>query len=825
MSTLKIASVAVDGAAYHYDRPYSYRIPDDMAGMVLPGARVTVPFGSGNKRCRGVILSISDKNDDNGANCKPLLSIVDKEPLIAQSMISLAVWIKEHTFCTLYEALRLMLPAGLNLRITKRYSVCSDIPEETLAMLPDDANNIINYLRRSKTPVDREKLILAEGLDEKTPLPDMLVQQGLLLCEDSVFDHSPEATARMVRLCVSEEEAQGLLERQGELTKKQKSALKTLLEVGCATIKEVMYFSGVTVSVVSALVKKGVFEQYEKRVFRDPYKNLIKGNKKSDMLSSEQQKAYEELSARYRTKKASASLLLGVTGSGKTQIFMRLIDDVRAQGRSVIVLVPEISLTPQAVSRFYSRFGNDVAVLHSGLSLGERLDEWQRIKNGGAGIVVGTRSAIFAPVENLGLIIIDEEQEYTYKSESSPRYHARDAARFRCANSNAMLLMASATPSVDSFYAAESGKYQLTRLDGRYGDAQLPEVVIVDMKKELLSGNSGPISEFLAQELEENLKSGRQSILLINRRGYNTFVSCANCGHVIVCPNCSIAMTYHAANGRLMCHYCGYSSEQLKSCPECSGNFLRYSGTGTQKTEEAVAELFPMARILRMDMDTTSGRFSHEKILEKFGSGNYDILIGTQMVAKGLDFPGVTLVGVLSADQSLYMDDFRACERTFSLLTQVVGRSGRSSFPGRAVIQTQTPENEILRLAAAQDYDDFYRSEISLRRELLYPPFCDICEIGFIGIEESSVQSAAVDFFGRLKTAVFADGSVPVRIMGPSPAGVVKIANRYRYRIIIKCRNNRKFRAIISELLCGCGKNKLYRKIAVFADMNPLDIM
>jgi primosomal protein N' (replication factor Y) len=692
-------------------------------------------------------------------------------------------------------------------------------------MLSEETRCMVDFLLRSRTPVTREKLTQAAGLEEKSPLPDILVQQGLLFCEDGVLDRSSEATARMVRLAINENEAQGLLEQQGELTQKQKSALKTLLDVGAATVREVMYFSGVSVSVVTALVKKGIIEQYEKRVFRDPYKNMIKGDKQRDVLSPEQQKSYEELFAQYKTKKASASLLLGVTGSGKTQVFMRLIEDVRADGRGVIVLVPEISLTPQAVSRFYSRFGNDVAVLHSGLSLGERLDEWQRIKNGGAGIVVGTRSAIFAPIANLGLIIIDEEQEYTYKSEASPRYHARDVARFRCAKSDAMLLLASATPSIDSFYAANSGKYHLTRLESRYGDAQLPEVLLVDMKQELLSGNTGPISERLAQELDENLKNGRQSILLINRRGYNTFVSCSQCGHVLNCPNCSIALTYHAANGRLMCHYCGYSSEQQTNCPECSGNFMRYSGTGTQKAEEAVLEMFPKARTLRMDMDTTSGRYSHEKILEKFGSGRYDILIGTQMVAKGLDFPGVTLVGVLSADQSLYMDDFRASERTFSLLTQVVGRSGRSVYPGRALIQTQTPENEVLRLAALQDYDDYYRSEIALRRELLYPPFCDICEIGFTGIEENAVRSAAADFFERLKAAVFASDKVPVRIMGPSAAGVVKIAGRYRYRIIVKCRNNRKFRAIISELLCGCGKSKIYRKIAVFADVNPLDIM
>lgn len=821
MSAFKIAQVAVEGTAYHFDLPYSYKIPDDMTD-VEPGERVVVPFGSGNRRCRGIVLSVEDADDEI---YKPLHSVVDDKPLIDRELIELALWLKEHTFCTLYEALRLMLPAGLNLRITKTYKLAHEPTEAERAMLSADEICMVEYLRRARQPVDKEKLAEITELDEKTPLPDILVSRGLLTCDESIFDHTSEATTRMVRLKIEEDKAEALLERQGELTKKQKSALKIVLDAGSATIKEVMYFSGVSAAVVNALVKKDILELYEKRVFRNPYSNVAKRISKPDELSPAQQKAYESLAARYRTGVATASLLYGVTGSGKTQIFMRLIDDVRAEQKDVIVLVPEISLTPQAVSRFYARFGKDVAVLHSGLSVGERLDEWQRIKDGDAHIVVGTRSAVFAPVRRLGIIIIDEEQEYTYKSESSPRYHARDVARFRCAKSDAMMLLASATPSLGSFYAAKTGRYQLTRLDERYGDAKLPQVIVVDMKKELSAGNVSPVSSTLADELEKNLENGEQSILLINRRGYNTFVSCAQCGHVITCPNCSIALTYHSANGRLMCHYCGFSTEMLSKCPECSGNFLKFSGTGTQKAQQIVEELFPSARILRMDTDTTSGRYSHERILEQFGKEQYDILIGTQMVAKGLDFPNVTLVGVLSADQSLYTNDFRASERTFSLLTQVVGRAGRSSRPGRAVIQTQTPENDVLRLAALQDYDAFYSEEAQLRRELLYPPFCDICEIGFIGTFENAVRESATDFFLRLKKAVLAEKSVPVRIIGPSPAGVVKIAGRYRYRIIIKCRNNRRFRNIVSAVLQDCGKIPIYRKIAVFADMNPLDIM
>lgn len=823
MPAFEIAEVAVEGTAYTFDRPYSYLVPEKLSGKIMPGERVTVPFGGANRHRRGIVIDVAVKEKDSG--CKPIAEAVDSEPLINAELVGLALFLKEHTFCTLFEALRLMLPAGLNLRIAKTYRLDHELTDAELLMLSHEEQCMVERLRRAKEPLEREALAKAAGVDKDTPIPDLLVRRGVLLCEDTSFESSGEASQQMVRLAKSDEETEAMLHREGFLTKKQKSALEIIFEAGAASVKEVSYYSGVTHAVIAALVKKGAAEFFEQRIFRDPYKNINKNHIEEDILSPAQQNSYDELAARYRSGSASASLLYGVTGSGKTQVFMRLIDDVIKEKKSAIVLVPEISLTPQAVARFISRFGKDVAVLHSGLSLGERLDEWQRIKNGDAHIVVGTRSAVFAPLENLGIIIIDEEQEYTYKSESSPRYHARDVARYRCAKSGAMMLLASATPSVDSFFAAKTGRYSLTRLDERYGEAQLPEVITVDMKKELAAGNTGPISERLAEEIDKNLKSGEQSILLINRRGYNTFVSCEQCGHVMTCPNCSIALTYHAANKRLMCHYCGYSTEMLSHCPECSGNFLRYAGTGTQKVEEELERLFPTARILRMDTDTTGGRYSHERMLEEFGRGDCDILIGTQMVAKGLDFPNVTLVGVLSADNSLYTNDFRAAERTFSLITQVCGRAGRSKTPGRAVIETQTPENNVLLLAAAQNYDAFYREEIDLRKVMLYPPFCDICEIGFVGIFESTVRDAALDFFNRLRAAVLNDKSVPVRIMTPSPAGVAKIAGRFRYKIIIKCKNNSRFRSIIKTMLEGCGKIPLYRKVTVFADMNPLDIM
>lgn len=812
------AEVAVEDVSLHFDKPYAYAVPHGLRDTAVPGARVVVPFGRGNRHRSGIIIRTYQPKEEKCI--KPLLSVEDQHPLIGSDLIELALWLKSHTFCSMYEALRLMLPAGASLKLRKAYSFNqSAVPG--LELLTGDERAVADYLYKSAKPVPEEK-IASLRLCANLCLLDIMVKKGILIREDIPKPGTREHSEQILSLAVGNEEAAELME-PGALTPKQRSAVKTAMSVGAASAKEIAYYSGVSQSVLNGLVKKGVFTQSTRQIRRDPYKNLSKGSEAPPPLSDEQSGAYHKLAGLLKGD-GSAAMLYGVTGSGKTQVFMRLIADVVTQGRGVIVLVPEISLTPQAVAQFYNRFGGRVAVLHSGLSIGERYDEWSRLKDGRASIAVGTRSAVFAPVQNLGLIIIDEEQEYTYKSESSPRYHARDAARFRCAKSGALLLLASATPSVETAYRAAKGKYTLVTMKNRFGNARLPDVITVDMKDELRAGNNSPFSARLLEELKENIRSGQQSILLLNRRGHNTFVSCAECGHVLKCPNCSIALTYHSANGRLMCHYCGYSGEAVHSCPECGGRFIRYAGTGTQKAEQALMELFPGARILRMDADTTQRRYSHETILKKFGSGEYDILIGTQMVAKGLDFENVTLVGVLSADQSLYSSDFRATERTFSLITQVVGRSGRGSLHGRAVIQTQTPENETLRLAAAQDYGEFYRREIMLRQQLLYPPFCDICEIGFTGVEEEAVAAAAEKFFVMMKAEV-AKAAVPARMMNPSQASIPRIGGRYRYRIMIKCKNTSLFREIVIKSIENAGRDKLYKKVAVFADMNPLNIL
>ena len=486
-------------------------------------------------------------------------------------------------------------------------------------------------------------------------------------------------------------------------------------------------------------------------------------------------------------------------------------------------MVPEISLTPQLVGKFTSLFGSQVAVFHSGLSLGERLDEYKRVKKGLAKIAVGTRSAVFAPFEDLGLIIMDEEQEHTYKAENKPRFHATELAKFRCNYNNCTLLLSSATPDVRSFYYAENGRYTLHTLKERFGNAQLPKVNIVDMNEELYRGNTTGFSDYLLESLEETIAEGNQAILLLNRRGFNTFASCKSCKEVVTCPNCSISMTYHSANNRLMCHYCGHSVYFSDKCPTCGAIGLRLSGTGTQKAEQVLADLLPGARILRLDADSVMAKNAHERLLSAFGNGEYDILIGTQMVAKGLDFPNVTLVGVINADQMLYSDDYRSFERAFSMLTQVVGRSGRGASKGNAIVQTFTPENPVIEMAAAQDYDAFYADEIALRKAMIYPPFVDLLLLGFVGEDKSKTITCAKAFFARLKSKL--DECLPqfpIRILGPSPALVSKVSNKYRYKIIIKCRSTAQFREIISSLLADFGRDKDFKDVTVYADADPL---
>lgn len=609
-----------------------------------------------------------------------------------------------------------------------------------------------------------------------------------------------------------------------KLTPKQKSVYGLLCDVGSASVNEVCEFCSVGKSVLDNLVKYGVCEYFEKEVYRTPYKNISKNGEMSPIkLSSVQKKAFDTYFKMLDT--GGTGLLYGVTGSGKTQVYLRLIDETISRGKDVIVLVPEISLTPQMLGIFHTRYGEKVAVMHSGLSIGERTDEYKRVDRGEAKIVVGTRSAVFAPVHNLGLIVMDEEQEHTYKSERTPRYNARDVANFRCRYNNALFLMTSATPSVESYSAAVKGKYKLCEINERYGNSKLPEVVTVDMKKEIAAGNKSPISETLQKLIEDNLNNNKQTILLINRRGYNTFIACNSCGHVITCPNCSISLTYHSYNNRLMCHYCGYSKPLDNVCPECGKNSIRYSGYGTQRIEDELTRLFPKASVLRMDADTTSAKFSHQKLFDAFSRGDYDILIGTQMVAKGLDFPNVTLVGVVNADNSLYDESYLANERSFDLITQVVGRSGRRDEAGKAVIQTINPFNEIIEYASKQDYKSFFQNEMALRKLLTYPPYCDIYFISFVCEDENKAALCAKAFFENLvelNRTEFSDEKLIV--LGPSPSKISKLKNNYRYGLTVKCKNSKSVRKMLNDILKNIGKIKEYKSVSVSVDLNPFEL-
>lgn len=815
MTVEKVAAVAVENSAFSFDKPFSYLLGDEECS---PGCRVLVPFGRGNKCRQGVVLAVSSYYGEE--KLKRISQVIDEAPVLNDEMLKLVEWLKERTFCTYFEAAKAVLPSGMCHRTVTTYTA---VPNVGLDDCSADEKQIYNFLLSQKGYVEGERLLKKLGFTPEISLLEKMVKKGLLIRNFDSVRKTGDLTVKTVRLTDGGRE---ILETTEKLTKKQLEVLDVLNDIGTVSVKELCYFTGFTASVVQALEKKGLVEIFDNEIYRDPYENkTVTPQREEIILNDEQQKAFENLLGQYSSGEGGASLLYGVTGSGKTVVYLRLIDEMLDRGKNVIVMVPEIALTPQTLNLFMNRYGREVAVFHSALSAGQRLDEWKRVRNENVRIVVGTRSAVFAPLENLGLIIIDEEQEHTYKSEQTPRYGAKDVARFRCAYHKALLVFSSATPSIETFAKAQAGQYTINRLTKRYSSSVLPEVRIVDMLTEALSQSSN-FSEELRSRLQYNLENGRQSILLINRRGYNTFAECRACGHVLTCPSCSISMTYHHANGRLMCHYCGYSEPFTEICPECGSHDVRYSGTGTQKIEDELATLFPEARILRMDADSTMGRYSHENKLKDFADGKYDILLGTQMVAKGLDFENVTLVGVINADQQLNNDDFRSQERTFDLLTQVVGRAGRGRYEGTAVIQTCNPENDVIQIAARQDYDAFFKDELKTRKMLIYPPYCDICLIGFIGENEPKVRVASQKFTDKLKEKLGGEyNDLKIIALGPMTARVSKISNKFRYRLILKCKNTKRFRALMNELLKYTGTDRAYNDVSVYIDLNPENIL
>ena len=745
------AKVAVAAATYWVDRPFDYRIPPELVGRVVPGVRVLVPFGRGNRRTEGVVLALTEVGADGAGRLKPVESVPDEEPLLDGEQLRLAMWMRERFFCTVYDAVKAMLPAGL-------------------------------WLGRSG----------ARRVQDKT--------------------------VETACLAVPAEEAAAAAEAKRARAPQQAALLHLLCAVGEAASAELLQLAGAGRSSLRALVKAGLVHLERRTVFRRP--TQTPGTRTAlPTLNAGQQAAFDGLCALLGGG-PEAALLYGVTGSGKTTVYIRLIDELLRRGRGVILLVPEIALTPQMIAVFSACFGEEVAVLHSSLAAGARADEWKRIRAGLARVVIGTRSAVFAPVPRLGAIVIDEEQEDTYKSENTPRYHARDVAKFRCARAGALLLLGSATPDVASYYAAQTGQYHFFTLPGRYNEQAMPAVRIVDMKRELRAGNGGSISAPLRDELAENLARGEQSILFLNRRGAYRLVACAACGYTYCCPNCSVSLSWHSAERRLLCHYCGHVHTLDAACPVCGGA-LRFTGAGTETVVQELGELFPETPILRMDADAVSSAGGHDVLFARFRRERIPIMVGTQMVAKGLNFSNVTLVGVLSADQSLYAADYRASERTFSLVTQVIGRGGRGERPGRAVIQTFTPENDVIRRAAAQDYPAFYAAELEMRRLQQTPPFADLFAITASGEDEARVLACIRA--AREMLIGLAGDRPDLRILGPAPLPVVRVMGRYRYRITVSCRADREIRGILSGVVIACSTEKEFRGVSVFADADPSD--
>ena len=747
---MMVAKIAVAAATYWIDKPYDYLVPEEMRDKIDVGMRVYVPFARGNRKCEGIVLALSDKSEHG--QLKPVLKLLDEKAMLSPWQIKLALFMRERFFCTVYDAVKTILPAGL-----------------------------------------------------------WFDQDGKKRVNDKLME--------MARLTVPAEDAADLADSKRRRAPLQAELLDMLCSFEALPSKELLNFCGASRPSLKALCDAGCVELYSREVFRRP--QIAPGELEPlPVLNEQQQKVFEGINALADSGKACAALLQGITGSGKTSVYIHLIDAQLKKGRSSILLVPEIALTPQMLSTFSSHFGDEIAVLHSSLSSGERYDEWKRLKNGKAHIAIGTRSAVFAPLEAPGIIIIDEEQEESYKSENSPRYNTRDIAKYICSRSDSLLLMGSATPDIVSRYHAETGRYSYFRLDSRYNEMQLPDVRIVDMKRELRQGNGGLISSFLSRELEENIARGEQSILFLNRRGTNKLINCSACGYTYKCPRCSVSLTYHSQNERLMCHYCGYSQRRGEVCPDCGGS-LMYVGAGTQLVVEELNELFPEVPVMRMDTDSVAPLGSHEELFERFREDKIPVMVGTQMVTKGLNFENVTLVGVISADQSLYSGSYKAAERCFSLITQVIGRSGRGEKPGRAVIQTYTPENETILQASRQNYDEFYRSEIELRRLHGLPPYTDIFTITASGTDEELVQGVCryIKSFFDLKLA----GRNDCMVFGPTPPPVVKINNRFRYKVNINCINSREIRSLISRILVECSTDKRFKGVSVFADYDPLD--
>ena len=810
-----IAQIAVSAAIYAIDKPYSYWIPPQLS--VAPGMRVLVPFSQGNRRVEGMVLAVTDGEE---TGLKSVAAVLDETPVLSESLLHLAAFLRERYFCTFYDAVKAMLPAGLWFSVQEEWTLEVPVDEAKVAKSHRDALAIL------QAAADRGGVIRAQEL--RQAVDPALLERYLPYLQNKHYLRSNRTFDRRVRdkseeiasLAVPWEEAVQYAQSKARSAPMQREVLTLLAQLGSVSAKELCYFTGATMATVRRLERLGFLSLSLRPVFRTPLPPP--GDPVPlPVLNEAQDAAYTGLAALQDREKPGAALLYGVTGSGKTSVYVRLIARTLEQGRSAVLLVPEIALTPQLIATLVGYFGKTVAVLHSGLRVTERYDEWRRIRQGGARVVIGTRSAVFAPVQQLGLLIVDEEQEHSYKSENSPRYHAREAALYRGAKEGALVLLGSATPSVETMYLARQGTYALFTLGQRFHGGALPQVRIVDLKEELRRGNGTSISLPLQEALRETMDQGRQSILFLNRRGAGQYRICVQCGAVPTCPRCSVSLTYHAANHRLLCHYCGHSEPVQDRCPQCGG-MVKTMGVGTQRIEAELRTLFPDREILRMDADTVSATNTHEDILSRFEREKIPILVGTQMVTKGLNFENVTLVGVIDADLSLYVNHFRAAETTFSLLTQVVGRAGRGQYQGRALIQTMSPQHRVIELAARQDYDAFFSMELSLRQLQGLPPFRDLFTVTFL----SRIEGWAVSGAARFRAMVLRQSpgwGTALTVLGPSPAPVVKVNNTFRYRLVLQTSGSRPLRRHLAAVLKAFLQDRANRGVTAYVDINSYE--
>ncbi|MDT1120394.1 primosomal protein N' [Bacillus altitudinis] len=801
-----IAEVIVDVTTKAIDRPFDYRVPDRFKGLVKAGMRVVVPFGP--RKIQGFVTKIKEETDVQSGNIKDIVDLFDLSPVLTDELLELSHWLTEKTLSYHITALQSMLPAAMKAKYEKEIQVLS--AEE----LPQSLKELFGQ---------QESILYADIPPEQLKPIQKHVQKGHLEVRYHVSQKSGKKKARTLQVAVTKEK---LEEKQKQLKKnavKQKALLAFLLQANETTFlaKDLQQQTGASSQTLKALIQEGLLTESYEEIYRDPYRDREFTPSTPLDLTTEQAEAAKPIHQAVSDEKHETFLLHGVTGSGKTEIYLQTIDHVLQKGKEAIVLVPEISLTPQMVQRFKERFGSNVAVLHSGLSTGEKYDEWRKIHRKEVKLVVGARSAVFAPFENLGMIIIDEEHESSYKQEEMPRYHAKDVAIERAGRHQCPVVLGSATPSLESYARAKKGVYTLLTLKRRVNQQQLPHVSLIDMREELRNGNRSMFSEELMLRLKEVLERKEQAVLFLNKRGYSSFVMCRDCGYVEQCPHCEISLTYHRFQKRLKCHYCGHEAPVPAECPECHSEHIRYFGTGTQRVEEELTKVLPEARVIRMDVDTTSRKGAHEKLLTSFGNKEADILLGTQMIAKGLDFPDVTLVGVLSADTSLHIPDFRSSEKTFQLLTQVSGRAGRHEKAGSVIIQSYTPSHYSIELTKQHDYEAFYEQEMLHRRHQSYPPFYFLAMVT-VSHEEVTKAAHVTD---KIVQFLKMNCAPNTRILGPAASPIAKIKDRYRYQCVIKYKRENELASLLRKIQDHYQKEMEQKQLMISIDMNPYMMM